>query len=318
MVILTNEAIVAEWNNDKLPSDRVSVENGAILSNSARYPLIIDPQMQGILWLRTKERDNDLQVTRLTNPKMVKILELAIESGKPVLMENLMNTIDAVIQPIYARAIIKRGKSRYIKMGDKELTLHPKFKFFMHTKLSNPHYAPEIQAECTLINFTVTESGLEDQLLALIVKKERPDLAAQKEEIIQQNNSFMITLKNLEDDLLRRLSEQEGDILEDIELIENLEKSKVLSTDIKEKMEIARVADEQITINSEQYRPAANRGALVFFLLNDLFRIHSFYRFSLDAFVIVVKRAIDLVAERMRPKKEEKEEGSDEEGEADK
>jgi dynein heavy chain len=54
----------------------------------------------------------------------------------------------------------------------------------------------------------------------------------------------MITLKNLEDDLLRRLSEQEGDILEDIELIENLEKSKVLSTDIKEKMEIAKVADE--------------------------------------------------------------------------
>ena len=43
LVILTNEAIVAEWNNDKLPSDRVSVENGAILSNSARYPLIIDP-----------------------------------------------------------------------------------------------------------------------------------------------------------------------------------------------------------------------------------------------------------------------------------
>ena len=128
----------------------------------------------------------------------------------------------------------------------------------------------------------------------------------------------MITLKNLEDDLLRRLSEQEGDILEDIELIENLEKSKVLSTDIKEKMEIAKVADEQITLNSEQYRPAANRGALVFFLLNDLFRIHSFYKFSLDAFVIVVKRAIDLVAERMRPKKEEKEEGSDEEGENDK
>ena len=94
---LTNEAVVAEWNNDKLPSDRVSVENGAILSNSARYPLIIDPQMQGILWLRTKERNNDLQVTRLTNPKMVKVLELAIESGKPVLLENVMNSIDAVI-----------------------------------------------------------------------------------------------------------------------------------------------------------------------------------------------------------------------------
>ena len=299
--IICNEAIIAGWNNEKLPSDQVSIENGAILTNSARYPLIIDPQMQGILWLRNKEKANDMQITRLSHPRMVKILELAIESGKPVLIENIMNSIDAVIQPVYGRAIIKKGKSRYLKMGDKELNLHPKFRFYMHTKLSNPHYPPEIQAECTLINFTVTEDGLEDQLLTLVVKKERPDLADQKEQLIQQNNEFKITLKNLEDDLLKRLSEQEGDILEDLELIENLEKSKILSTEIKEKMDIAKVTDEQITISSEVYRPAANRGALVFFLLMDLFRMHSFYKFSLDSFIIVVKRAIDIVADRMRP-----------------
>ena len=116
---------------------------------------------------------------------MISTLELAIESGKPVLIENLENTNDAVIQPVYARAIIKKGKSSYIKMGDKELNLDPNFKLFLHTKLSNPHYPPEIQAECTLINFTVTEKGLEDQLLALIVKKERPDLASEKERLIQ-------------------------------------------------------------------------------------------------------------------------------------
>jgi dynein heavy chain len=95
------------------------------------------------------------------------------------------NTIDAVIQPVYSRAVIKKGRSKIIKMGDKELNLNDKFNLFMHTKLSNPHYPPEIQAECALINFTVTEAGLEDQLLSLVVKKERPDLAAQKEELIQ-------------------------------------------------------------------------------------------------------------------------------------
>jgi dynein heavy chain len=47
-------------------------------------------------------------------------------------------------------------------MGDKELSLHKDFSLYLHTKLSNPHYQPEIQAECTLINFTVTEFGLED------------------------------------------------------------------------------------------------------------------------------------------------------------
>ena len=225
-----------------------------------------------------------------------------------MLIENMENQIDAVIQPVYSRAIIKKGKSKYIRMGDKELTLHPNFKLFMHTKLSNPHYPPEIQAECALINFTVTEAGLEDQLLALVVKKERPDLACQKEELIKQQNEFKIKLKQLENDLLFRLANAEGDILENIELIENLEYSKKISMEIKEKVEIAKVTEVQINDASEAYRPAASRGALVFFLMNELYKIHSFYKFSLDSFVIVVNRAIDLVAERMNPKKKEKHE----------
>lgn len=46
----------------------------------------------------------------------------------------------------------------------------------MQTKLSNPHYRPETAAQCTIINFIVTESGLEDQILAMVVNKEKPEL----------------------------------------------------------------------------------------------------------------------------------------------
>ncbi len=77
-------------------------------------------------------------------------------------------------------------------------------------------------------------------MLSLIVKKERPDLAAEKERLIQQQNSFKITLRDLEADLLQRLRDQKGDILDDIALIENLEKSKATSTEIKQKVEIAK------------------------------------------------------------------------------
>jgi dynein heavy chain len=55
LLILTTPAQIATWNNQKLPSDSVSVENGSILSASERYSLIIDPQLQGITWLREKE-----------------------------------------------------------------------------------------------------------------------------------------------------------------------------------------------------------------------------------------------------------------------
>lgn len=66
--------------------------------------------------------------------------------------------------------------SRFIKIGDKECEFNPKFRLILHTKLANPHYQPELQAQATLINFTVTRDGLEDQLLAAVVSMERPDL----------------------------------------------------------------------------------------------------------------------------------------------
>lgn len=67
-----------------------------------------------------------------------------------------------------------------MKIGDREIDFHPSFRLILHTKLANPHYRPEIQAQTTLINFTVTQDGLEDQLLAEVVNAERPDLESQK------------------------------------------------------------------------------------------------------------------------------------------
>ena len=104
-------------------------------------------------------------------------------------------------------------------------------------------------------------------------------------------------MKELEAGLLKQLAEAEGDILDNIELIESLEFSKKLSTEINEKVEIAKETEVSIKIACEFYRPAASRGALVFFLLMELAKIHSFYKFSLDSFIIVVIRAIAIVAE---------------------
>lgn len=65
---------------------------------------------------------------------------------------------------------------RFIRIGDKECEFNPQFRLLLHTKLASPHYQPELQAQCTLINFTVTRDGLEEQLLAAVVTMERPDL----------------------------------------------------------------------------------------------------------------------------------------------
>lgn len=64
--------------------------------------------------------------------------------------------------PVIARQYTKRGKNFLVKFAGKYLTLNKNFRLFLHTKLSSPHYPPEIQAETALINFTVTEAGLGD------------------------------------------------------------------------------------------------------------------------------------------------------------
>ena len=71
-------------------------------------------------------------------------------------------------------------------------------------RLSNPHFQPEVQAEAALVNFTVTEAGLEEQLLTMTVQKERPDLAQQKSALIKQQNAFKIKIKELEDGMYGR------------------------------------------------------------------------------------------------------------------
>lgn len=52
-----------------------------------------------------------------------------------------------------------------IRLGDSDIEYDNNFKFYMTTKLSNPHYLPEICIKVTIINFSVTKQGLEDQIL---------------------------------------------------------------------------------------------------------------------------------------------------------
>eukprot|EP00698_Gefionella_okellyi_P011837 TRINITY_DN3147_c0_g1_i1.p1 TRINITY_DN3147_c0_g1~~TRINITY_DN3147_c0_g1_i1.p1 ORF type:complete len:4003 (-),score=857.71 TRINITY_DN3147_c0_g1_i1:159-12167(-) len=291
--ILTDEAQIASWMGEQLPSDRLSLENGVIVANCERWPLLVDPQLQGIKWIKEKEAKNDLQVLRLGQHRMLQKLESAIETGKSVLIENMGEKIDAVLNPVIARQTIKKLGVLYVQLGDHQVEYSKNFKLFLHTKLSNPHYPPETQAETTLINFTVTEEGLEDQLLAVVVSKERPDLEAMKSKLITEQNEFKVKLKDLEDQLLRQLAEAQGDLTENVQLIENLEDMKRISDDIKIKMQVAAVTEVKINKAREIYRSVSARGALLFFLLMSMRKVNVFYQYSLVAFKVVFLRGID-------------------------
>lgn len=101
----------------------------------------------------------------------------------------------------------------------------------MTTKLRNPHYLPEVCTQVVMINFMITEEGLTDQLLALLVSKERPDLEAEKEKLVVESAENQRALKEIEDEILNILGNS-SNILGDEKAINVLSASKEKSTEI--------------------------------------------------------------------------------------
>ncbi|NXG18699.1 DYH17 protein, partial [Grallaria varia] len=207
--LLTDPADVAAWNNQGLPSDRTSTENAAILFSTQRWPLLVDAQLQGSKWIKNKYGE-DLQVVRMGQKRYLDTIAQAVSEGQTLLIEDIGETVEAVLDPLLARTT---AKGRYMRIGDKEVEYNEQFRLILHTRCFNPHYKPEVQAQCTLINFLVTREGLEDQLLAAVVARERPDLETLKANLTKSQNEFKIKLKELEDSLLARLSAAGGDFL---------------------------------------------------------------------------------------------------------
>jgi len=289
--ILANSSMFAKWKNEGLAADRMSLENGAIMTQCTRWPLMIDPQQQGVKWIRNKVKD--LKVIQLGQKRWLNQLILAIQNGDTVLIENLGEEIDATLDPVLSRSIIQRGYEKFIKLGNDEVRFNDKFRLILQTKLANPNYKPEVQAQCTLINFIVTEEGLEEQLLVRVVNKEKPDLEEKRTTLVRAINDYMVTLTDLENELLERLSNAPEDILSDVALIEGLEKTKQAATEIEIKVQLATKQEVSINLARDEFRPVAAEGAWLYFLCIQLSIIDHMYQFSLDAFNGFFHKAMD-------------------------
>lgn len=164
----------------------------------------------------------------------------------------------------------------------------------MTTKMPNPHYMPDVCIKVTIVNFTVTAKGLEDQLLGDVVRKERSDLEEQKDRLLVSISNDKKQLQDLEDKVLKLLKESEGNILDDEVLINTLKTSKLTSGVIQGRVKEAEVTEKEINAAREQYRPVATRGSILYFVVADLALIDSMYQYSLTYFTQLFNYCIDV------------------------
>lgn len=163
---------------------------------------MIDPQGQANKWVKNSEKENSLSVIKLSDKDYMRTLENCIQFGTPLLLENVGEELDPSLEPLLLKQIFKQGaviswprrvwrlKNRFInnfiyfflsglggmdciRLGDSVIEYSSLFRFYITTKLRNPHYLPELATKVSLLNFMITPEGLEDQLLGIVVARER-------------------------------------------------------------------------------------------------------------------------------------------------
>ncbi|RUS75419.1 hypothetical protein EGW08_016830, partial [Elysia chlorotica] len=290
--LLTTDVEISKWSSEGLPPDELSIQNGILTLGASRFPLCIDPQQQALNWIKKKEAKHNLKCCTFNDDDFLKQLEMSIKYGFPFLFTDVDEYIDPVIDNVLEKNI-KGGQGREtVMLGDKEVDYDKNFRLYLNTKLANPKLGPNVFGKAMVINYTVTLMGLEDQLLSVIVGYERRELEEQRESLIQETSSNKKLLYDLEDSLLRELAQSKGNMLDNVDLVETLESTKTKASEVTYKLDLASRTAIDIEKTRDGYRPAAMRGAILFFVLADMSVVNSMYQYSLESFLEVFTHSL--------------------------
>lgn len=119
---------------------------------------MIDPQMQANIWIKKMEEKNGIKTIKPTMDlkQLGRILEASIGIGNPVIFEDANETFDPMLDPLLGKQIEKKGSVQLLKLGESAIEYSSDFRFYITTKLSRPHYSPEVCVKVTMLNFMVT------------------------------------------------------------------------------------------------------------------------------------------------------------------
>jgi len=286
---------IGDWNMQGLPADPLSTQNGILVTRSSRFPLMIDPQGQALSWIKNKESQNvpAFGQTTLGDPKLKDKLELCMADGLALIITGVEEEIDPMFDPVLEKQLITKGKRKFVNVSDKLMDYDEKFMMYFITRLPNPNLSPELQAKTNVVDFTVTQKGLEEQLLGKVIGKEQKALEEQLNGVLEEVNLNTKSLMALDASLLERLTSNTGNLLEDEELIGVLANTKAKAAEVNQKLSAAADTKASIAEKREQFRPVATRGSVLYFSIVEMSGVNCMYQTSLAQFLVLFMESMD-------------------------
>jgi len=214
------------------------------------------------------------------------------ETPPPTPPPRACRRLEPVLYPLARRDLAMNGPRAVVRVGDRTVDFHENFRLALVTRNPTPDLPPDAAALCTLVNFTVTRSGLEGQLLGATIQHEEPELETKKTAMLKQEEDYKIKLAGLETDLLEALATAEGDLLENALLIESLTRTKEASREISDALAASAEASATLDARREAYRGFSRDGSRLYFLVRDLVLVNPMYQVSLASFVRLFEAAL--------------------------
>ena len=284
-----------EWAAHGLPGDAVSVENGLLLAKGgeagagARWPLMVDPHDQGVRWVKSLEAGNGLRAVAAASPALPQALEACVRAGLPLLVEACGEELEPALDAVLARAAHHHPKQggagcTLIRLGDAEVECAPGFRLYLATRLANPHLLPQACARVAVVNFASTRRALEDQLLADLLRRDRPDLEAARARLAAAIAADRRQLAALEARVLRLLGDAAGALLDDDALAAALGDARAAAAAAAARVREAEAAEAAVEAARGGYRGPPARAAALWFVVEALPGLCPMYRTGLAAF----------------------------------
>ena len=281
--------------------DDVSTDNGVLVTQAHRWPLLIDPQLQGEAWLQAKEAAHGLRTLRLSDDNMLRLLEQHVRMGTPVLFHEVGESLDGALDALLRKDIQTKNGRAVVRLGDTDVDYDSNFRLYLATRLENPHYLPEVQTRVAVINCTVTPAGLREQLLADTVRHERPELEEERDAVVVSLAKDRKLLSDLQEKILSMLHASEGNVLDDDGLIQALDSSRITSASIKQRVCLAEEAEREVNASRAKFAAVPERAAAIFFEMVALPHLDPMYQYSLAYFKQLFSHCLSAAAPAEEP-----------------
>ena len=223
-----------------------------------------------------------MTVLAYDDPDFIKKIRKSVEFGVPVLLE-IGDKLDPSLDAILMKQSFVLNDRKVIRIGDKTVPIHDNFRLYITSNHTNPSLSSELVSKVNLLDFTITASALEDQLLTLVIKHERIEIENKKIQLMESLLNNRKELKTIEDQILALITT--GNIMNDEKLADTLTASKRTVDEITERISEAVRTEQEINEARVQYQTVAHRAMLLYFCVADLSHVDHMYQFSLSWFL---------------------------------